>query len=231
MIEDGLNPSLSDFDRLNTIALRLTDGAETTSANFPRIGWAGDIPFFQPTCLAISWYLTFVKRLDLDLTKENLCWFFALAHGREASVLSGLVERDKILKAVDDWVSTLPVTLDEVTRACRYATVGFDDAVAAKTPQKIEEEKLKTEDDINKDTIVAVNERLTIASSLTGINIDELRKETPSRLDSMISEVKKLHKDGLVKDTSSLRAAYDMTYREIRQRLWEEKNSRDKENG
>ena len=32
----GLNPTLEDFDRLNQIALRLTDGAETTCANLDR---------------------------------------------------------------------------------------------------------------------------------------------------------------------------------------------------
>ena len=31
----GLNPTLEDFDRLNLVALRPTDGAETTAANFP----------------------------------------------------------------------------------------------------------------------------------------------------------------------------------------------------
>lgn len=221
MIEDGLNPSLSDFDRLNCIALRLTDGAETTAANFPRIGWAGDVPFYQPTCLAITWYLTYVKRLDLDVTKENLCWFFALAHARDVKVLQNLVSRDGIMKSVDEWMTTLPVTLDEIARACRYATVGFDDATAAKPPQKAEEENGKTEGQKNDDIVIAVEERLTIASSLTGVKIDDLKKETPSRLDAMISEVKRLHKDGLVADTSSLKAAYDLTYREIRQRLWD----------
>ena len=43
----GLSPTLEDFDRLNQIALRLTDGAETTCANFPRVGWAGDVPFLD----------------------------------------------------------------------------------------------------------------------------------------------------------------------------------------
>ena len=62
MIAAGLPATLEDFDRLNCIALRLTDGSETTAANFPRIGWAGDVPFFQPTCIAISWYLQFVER-------------------------------------------------------------------------------------------------------------------------------------------------------------------------
>ena len=45
----GLNPTLEDFDRLNQLALPLKDGAETTAANFPRVGWAGDVPFFEPT--------------------------------------------------------------------------------------------------------------------------------------------------------------------------------------
>lgn len=215
MIEDGLSPSLSDFDRLNTIALRLTDGSETTAANFPRIGWAGDIPFYQPTCIAITWYLTYVKRCGYDVETENMCWFYALAHARDIKSFDVRSSSD-IKSAVDEWMSNLPVTIDEITRACRYATVGYDDAVAAKTPQKMDEDKFKTDEDINRETIVAVNERLTSASALTGLRIDDLQQETPSRLDEMIADVKRLHKDGLVRDTSSLRAAYDMTYREIR---------------
>ena len=58
----GLNPTLEDFDRLNCIALRLEDGAETTCANFPRVGWAGDIPFFEPTIQAFAWYHEFAVR-------------------------------------------------------------------------------------------------------------------------------------------------------------------------
>ena len=47
MRAEGLNPTLDDFDRLNQLALRLEDGAETTPANHPRIGWAGDVPFHE----------------------------------------------------------------------------------------------------------------------------------------------------------------------------------------
>ena len=36
-VEKGLKPTLDDFDRLNSLALRMTDGAETTAANFPRV--------------------------------------------------------------------------------------------------------------------------------------------------------------------------------------------------
>ena len=62
----GLDPTLEDFDRLNQLALPLTDGAETTCANFPRVGWAGDTPFFQPTLAAFAWYHGYAARLAGD---------------------------------------------------------------------------------------------------------------------------------------------------------------------
>ena len=77
-VEKGLNPTLDDFDRLNSLALRMTDGAETTAANFPRVGWAGDVPFYQPTYQAFAWYLTYCDRLA-DPFEKDAAWFYALA--------------------------------------------------------------------------------------------------------------------------------------------------------
>ena len=79
----GLNPTLEDFDRLNQIALRLTEGAETTCANFPRIGWAGDVPFFEPTLAAFAWYHGYAVRTAANAETEDTLWAFALAHARE----------------------------------------------------------------------------------------------------------------------------------------------------
>ena len=67
----GLNPTLEDFDRLNQIALRLTEGAETTSANFPRVAWAGDIPFFEPTIQAFIWYHEYASRTAANVDTED----------------------------------------------------------------------------------------------------------------------------------------------------------------
>ena len=37
LIAEGLKPTLDDFERLNQLAVRLEDGAETTPANHPRL--------------------------------------------------------------------------------------------------------------------------------------------------------------------------------------------------
>ena len=128
----GLNPTLEDFDRLNQIALRLTDGKETTCANFPRVGWAGDVPFYQPTLAAFAWYHGYAARLASDEETANTLWWFALAHARMRRFFDALHTRDEIDTAVRAWVELLPVTREEVARAARYAVTGFDDAVAAK---------------------------------------------------------------------------------------------------
>ena len=120
----GLNPTLEDFDRLNQIALRLTDGAETTSANFPRIGWAGDYPFYQPTLAAFAWYHGYAARLAANDETANTFWWFALAHARDAHFFDALHTGEEIEKAVAKWVESLPVTRDEVAA---MVTVGLID--------------------------------------------------------------------------------------------------------
>ena len=136
MKAQGLSPTLDDFDRLNQLALKLTDGAETTCANFPRVGWAGDVPFFEPTLAAFAWYHSFAVRTAANVETENTLWAFALAHARDARLFAGLMTPKAIDAAVSKWAAALPVTRDEVLRACRYAVTGFDDAKPAANDAK-----------------------------------------------------------------------------------------------
>jgi len=227
MIADGLKPTLDDFDRLNQIALRLTDGSETTAANFPRVGWAGDVPFYQPTCAAFAWYLECVERADFDTATKDACWFYALAHGRDECAFACLCAPDSIRKAVNEWLAFLPVTRDEIARACRFAATGFDDAVAGKTDAAKEKDARKTDDERREESLANLNENVTVASALTGIAPDVLMIETPSRLAKMVEAVRLNNPMGAadVKDTPKLRADYDLTFREIRQRLTKERDN------
>lgn len=233
MIAAGLPATLEDFDRLNCIALRLTDGSETTAANFPRIGWAGDVPFYQPTCIAISWYLQFVERAPLDGATKDACWWFALQHGREISAFAGMETPGHICTAVNKWLGSLPVTRDEIARACRYAVSGFDDATPAKTPAKEAEDANLTDLEKREQSIADISLSVSCAAASTGIESDVLLKETPSRLALMVAESRRLHHDdrGITRDERKLRADYDMTRREIIIRLRAEKSAKDaKEN-
>lgn len=225
----GLNPTLDDFDRLNQLAVRLTDGAETTCANFPRVGWAGDVPFFQPTLAAFAWYHGYAARLAEDDETANTLWFFALAHGREVRTLSSLRARDDIERAVKEWAESLPVTRDEVVRACRYAVTGFNDAVAAKNDDgragAPRTPLFRADRSEAAKNLKRVEEQLVAACAALKCPPDALMGETQSRLDALCEAAAVELGKTVTKDQAKLQAAYDFTLREITKRLKAEKET------
>ena len=213
---ESLKPTLEDFDRLNQLALKLTDGAETTAANFPRIGWAGDVPFFQPTIQAFTWYHTFAERAAANEETKSTLWAFALAHGRLPHFFDTLTTPDAIDKAVSQWVESLPVTREEVFRACRYAAIGFEDAMAAQSDADVTHRANKEEAAKN---LAALEERLAEACTTLKVAPDALMCETPSRLDLIREKAAVELGKELKKNEALLHADYELTLREIRRRL------------
>lgn len=218
----GLNPTLDDFDRLNQLALRLTDGAETTSANFPRVGWAGDIPFFQPTLAAFTWYHGYAARLAGDDETANTFWWFALAHAREPKFFDALRTRDEIEAAVKSWVESLPVTRDEIVRAARYAVAGFDDAVAAK-PDEDPNPRFRADRSAAAKNLERIEDQLVAACAALHCAPDALMGETQTRLDALCEAAAVECGRPMSKDEAKLKADYDLTLREIARRLRGEK--------
>jgi hypothetical protein len=225
---EGLKPTLEDFDRLNQLALKLTDGAETTAANFPRIGWAGDIPFFQPTMQAFSWYHTFAERAAANEETKSTLWAFALAHGRLPHFFDALTTPEAIDKAVSQWVEKLPVTREEVFRACRYAAIGFEDAQAANRDADVTHRANKEEAAKN---LAALEERLAEACTALKASPDALMCETPSRLDLIREKAAVELGKEMKKNEALLHADYDLTLREIRRRLKASANNNGNDKG
>ena len=221
---EGLNPSLEDFDRLNQLALRLTEGAETTCANFPRVGWAGDIPFYQPTVQAYVWYHTHAVRMAANEETEFTLWAYALAHARTPGFFSGLETPDAINAKVSAWAAKLPVCREEVARACRYAAGGFDDATPAE-PDGMQDVRRRADRSAAAANLAALESRLAKACAVMKVAPSELMAETPTRLDMICEAAAVELGKKLVKDEAQLRADYDLTYREIRRRLHHEKTA------
>ena len=220
----GLNPTLADFDRLNCIALRLKDGDETTCANFPRVGWAGDVPFFEPTVQAFAWYHGFAVRAAANTETETTLWAFALAHAREPHFFDALTTPEAIDKAASDWAASLPVTREEVVRACRYAAIGFDNAEPASPAE--EPPVRRSDTSAAARNLANLEERLAKACAALHVAPADLQCETPSRLDR-ICEAAAVELGKTVKpNEAKLRADYDLTYREIYLRLKKEKEAR-----
>ena len=222
----GLNATLEDFDRLNCIALRLEDGAETTCANFPRVGWAGDVPFFEPTIQVFAWYHGFAVRAAANVETENTLWAFALAHAREPHFFDALTTPEAIDKAASEWAATLPVTRDEVMRACRYAARGFDDADAARADGG----KTETGNPLHRSdaseaarNLAELEAVLARAFAKLGRLPNDVQCETPSRLERLYEAAAVELGKPVGKDEARLRADYDLTLREIYLRLKAEK--------
>lgn len=215
---EGLSPTLDDFDRLNCLALRLTDGAESTAANFPRVGWAGDIPFYQPTYQAFAWYLTYADRL-VDTADKDAAWFYALAHCRIRGAFDALVETSAIRDEVNRWLAALPVTGEEVRRACRYASSGFDDAEAGRS----DAEKMETDEERTKKNLDGLHARLLAAAAVSGLSPADLELQTPSSLKEIERVARERNGEKLGLDKSSLMRDYDLARSEIRRRLLSER--------
>lgn len=219
---EGLNPSLEDFDRLNQLALRLTEGAETTCANFPRVGWAGDVPFYQPTVQVYVWFHNHAVRMAANEETEFTLWAYALAHARTPGFFSGLESPEAINAEVSAWVAKLPVCREEVARACRYAAGGFDDAEVAALEGK-QDPRRRADRSAAAVNLAALEDRLVKACAALKVAPSELMTETPTRLDMICEAAAVELGKKLVKDEAQLRADYDLTYREIRRRLHREK--------
>lgn len=216
----GLEPTLEDFDRLNLLALRLTDGAETTAANFPRVGWAGDVPFHQPTVQAYAWYHGYaVRAASNDETRFTL-WAYALAHARLPGFFNGLEQAADIDAAVSEWAKSLPAPREEIARACRYAATGFDDAEAARADVRHRADRSAAAQNL-----ADVELRLAKACAALKVAPSELMCETPTRLDMMCEAAAVELGKKLVPDEARLRADYDLTLREITRRLKAEKEA------
>ena len=226
--EQGLEPTLDDFDRLNQIALRLTNGAETTAANFPRVGWAGDVPFFEPTFQAFAWYNRFAARAAADDETAVTLWAFALAHAREPRFFDGLTEPDAIDRAVSAWASSLPATRDEVARACRWAACGLDDARPAVAGDARSDAAAQDADPrFRADRTEAAKNLSALESRLADACAapSDLECETPSRLERIREAAAVEMGRPLGRDEARLHADYDLTLREIRRRLVAERDA------
>ena len=222
---DGLKPTLEDFDRLNQLALRLEDGAETTPANHPRIGWAGDVPFHEPTAAALMWLQDFAGRVPCDDETQQAFFFFACAHATDPSAFAGLETPEQIERAVKGWLRTVPCTVREMARACHYAAWGFEDAVPALSPMKLEHLRRtgKTAAIANLERL----ERVTMqAAATTGLSYLDLMAQTPSRLNALVVAAQVEAGATVSRDMAKLQVDYTSTLNEIRQRL-----TRELENG
>lgn len=221
---EGLNPTLDDFDRLNQLAVRLEDGVETTPANHPRIGWVGDVPFHEPTACALMWLQDYADHVQCDDETHQTFFFFACAHATNPATFAGLETPKEIEKAVKKWLRTIPCTVREMARACHYAVWGFEDAVPALSPMKLEHLRRS-----GKTAAMENMERLerivAQAASLTGLSYLDIMAQTPSRLNAMVVAAQVEAGATVSRATAKMQNDYTCTLNEIRERLIKERDN------
>lgn len=224
MRAEGLNPTLDDFDRLNQLAVRLEDGAETTPANFPRIGWAGDVPFYEPTAAALMWLQDFASRVPCDEETQQTFYYFALAHGRTPESFAGLEQPRAIEKAVKAWLRKLPCTVAEMARACHYAAWGFDDAQPAMTPHKMEYLRRKNKT-AAADNMQRLEKLIATAMASSGLSYRDILACTRTRLSAMVVAAQVEAGMQVSRDVQKMQVDYACTVDEIRARLIKERDN------
>ena len=224
MRAEGLNPTLDDFDRLNQLALRLEDGAETTPANHPRIGWAGDVPFHEPTAAALMWLQDYADHVLCDAQTRQTFFYFACAHARDPAAFDGLEKPRDIERAVKDWLRKTPCTEREMARACHYAAWGFDDAVPAQTERKMEYLR-RTGRTQAMENLARLERIVTQAAGATGLSYFDLMSQTPSRLNAMVVAAQVEAGATVSRDMAKAQVDYSATLREIRTRLEKERDN------
>ena len=222
MQAEGLNPTLDDFDRLNLLAVRLEDGSETTPANHPRIGWAGDVPFHEPTACALMWLQDYASHVKCDAETRQTFFYFACAHATDPSAFKGLERPKDIEKAVKAWLRETPCTEREMARACHYAAYGFDDASPASSPMKLDYMRRtgKTAALINLEKLERV---MAQAAGATGLAYLDLMAQTPSRLNAMVVSAQIEGGATVSRDMAKAQVDYTSTVHEIRARLEKER--------
>ena len=128
--------------------------------------------------------------------------------------------------AKSEWAKSLPVTKEEILRACRYAVHGFDDAEPARPEQGNPAHRADTSAAAR--NLANLEERLAQACAKLHATPAELGTETLSRLDRICEAAAVELGREMKPDESQLRADYDLTLREIVLRLRAEKEANGK---
>lgn len=222
---EGLRPTDEDIIRLNTLALQISNGIETTAFNLPRFAIAGGVMFWEMTMAALEWYHTMRAIAPDEETKDRLL-AFASAHGRKPGFFLPLYDPKAATDAVNAFYAALPATWEEVVRAVGYATLGNDHAFPEETA--ISKRRGETPAEKERKYLSSLQERLSKAAAVTGFSFDDLMVQTPSRLNGYIFAAHCEAGEELKENHAAAHAAYLATLKVIAERLRKEKH--DEEN-
>lgn len=221
---EGLKPTDGDVITLHALALKITDGPETTAYNAPRFAIAGGVVFWEPTMAAFFWY-AYAKRYADDEPTADWMFAFACAKGRERGYLDGLRDPEEIQCALGVFMSSCTATKAEIDNAVYYAAVGISDPKPEPTDIAKKRDADLSPDERERRNFAELEKKLSEAAAATGLSFDDLMCQTPSRLRSMIYAAHVQAGMTLSHPTAKANADYLATLAAIRKRLEAERDA------
>jgi hypothetical protein len=169
--QQGFNPTDEEIIKLNDLAVRIEQGKETTPANMPRIGFAGNVVLHEPTIGAIQWWNDFGSDAAFTSKGRLMTYFFMLANARRLDYLLSFKTPKEIRKEVRSWKSKINATDKELWRAMMWVKFGSNE---------VEEEITnKINDSIeNEQTMNDLWQNLITAAGSIGVTPDMLKTQT-----------------------------------------------------
>lgn len=222
--EAGLAPTDEDVVRLNSVALRISDGPETTAFNAPRFAVAGEVTLWEPTIAAWEWF-RFARQFADGEAMENLMFAFACANGRKRGAFDALYGVAEVEKAVGKFAAEMYATMPELRRAVKYILGGDEDE-----PEPTEMERRRdaglTPSERERRNYAALKNKLGAAASLLGFTYEDLAILTPSQLTGFIYAAHVEAGKEMTKSAAGAHASYLATLNAIRTRLEKEKSEK-----
>ena len=123
----GYEPTDEEVIRLNDLAIRIERGKETTPANMPRVGFAGNVVLHEPTIGAVEWWNDYGRDAAFTSNGRLLTYFFMLANARNLDFLNTLQKPREIRAAVRKWKKQVDATQNELWRAMMWVKFGTEE--------------------------------------------------------------------------------------------------------
>ena len=207
--QQGFKPTDEEIVALNDIAVRLEHGKETTPANAPRVAFAGNVVFHEPTLGALEWWYGFGSSAAYSTKWRIYTYFFMLANAKNLDYLDKLESAKDINKAVQKWMKGVNATENELWRALWYVKFGERGVDIGDTDGE------EPTSDESRDKIW---DTICMAAGLFGVPPDSLRTYTQSTVLSCIEKSAPRTHAVLKKSVAEDYIRYKKSLREIEQR-------------
>ena len=223
--EDGLEPTDEDIVRLNSIALRISNGPETTAFNMPLYALAGNWVLWEPTLAAWKWF-QFARGFADGEAMENIMFAYACVNGRKRNAFAELYDPAEIEAEIGSFAAATYATAKEVKRAIDVILRRTED-LPEKTELEKAKDKDKTADEREMRNYAALSKTMAEAAVHVGYTYEDLMMHTPSELTGILYAAHVEAGEKLSDTNAAAHAGYLATLNAIRTRLEREKKAKE----